>query len=63
LGTNPKFRTLPVNVKVFGIGNPNVDTVKTSAPELVLVKAGVNVMAEPPWICGIPMAGTALSAT
>lgn len=43
-GEHPKYRTLPVNVKVFGIGNPNVDTVKTSGPDLVLVKAGVNVM-------------------
>lgn len=43
-GTNPKFRSLPVTVKVFGIGTPNVDTVKTSGPDLVLVKAGVNVM-------------------
>lgn len=43
-GANPKFRSLPVTVKVFGIGTPNVDTVKTSGPDLVLVKAGVNVM-------------------
>ena len=43
-GPNPKFRTMPVNVKVFGIGNANVDSVKTSEPDLVLIKAGVNVM-------------------
>ncbi|MEO7363865.1 MAG: hypothetical protein ABI120_26280 [Gemmatimonadaceae bacterium] len=43
-GENPKFRSLPVTVKVFGIGTPNVDTIKTSGPDLVLVKAGVNVM-------------------
>ncbi len=43
-GANPKFRSLPVTVTVFGIGTPNVDSVKTSDPELVLVKAGVNVM-------------------
>lgn len=43
-GVNPKFRSLPVTVKVFGIGTPNVDTVKTTGPDLVLVKAGVNVM-------------------
>jgi len=43
-GEHPKFRSLPVTVKVFGIGTPNVDTVKTSGPDLVLVKAGVNVM-------------------
>ena len=43
-GANPKFRSLPVTVKVFGIGTPNIDSVKTSEPDLVLVKAGVNVM-------------------
>ena len=43
-GEHPKFRSLPVTVKVFGIGNPNIDSVQTSGPDLVLVKAGVNVM-------------------
>lgn len=43
-GEHPKYRTLPVTVKVFGIGTPNIDTVQTSGPDLVLVKAGVNVM-------------------
>ena len=43
-GVNPKFRSLPVTVRVFGIGTPNIDSVKTSEPDLVLVKAGVNVM-------------------
>lgn len=43
-GTNPKYRTMPVSVKVFGIGNPSIDSVKTSEPELVLIKPSVNVM-------------------
>lgn len=43
-GEHPKFRTLPVSVKVFGVGSPTIDSVSTSAPELVLIKAGVNVM-------------------
>ncbi|MEO7999980.1 MAG: hypothetical protein ABI852_21185 [Gemmatimonadaceae bacterium] len=43
-GENPKYRTLPVSVKVFGVGNPTIDSVITSAPELILIKAGVNVM-------------------
>lgn len=43
-GANPKYRTLPVSVKVFGIGNPTIDSVATGAPELVLIKPGVNVM-------------------
>ena len=43
-GEHPKFRSLPVTVKVFGIGNPNIDSEQTSGPDLVLVKAGVNVM-------------------
>jgi hypothetical protein len=43
-GENPKYRTMPVAVKVFGIGNPSIDSIKTSAPELVLIKPSVNVM-------------------
>lgn len=43
-GTNPKYRSLPVTVKVFGIGTPTIDSVQTTGPDLVLVKAGVNVM-------------------
>ncbi|MEP6833308.1 MAG: hypothetical protein ABJB74_07930 [Gemmatimonas sp.] len=43
-GDHPKFRSLPVTVSVFGIGTPNVDTIKTNGPDLVLVNAGVNVM-------------------
>ncbi|MBC8089639.1 MAG: hypothetical protein H7Z40_20440 [Phycisphaerae bacterium] len=43
-GTNPKYRTMPVSVKVFGIGNPSIDSIKTSEPELVLIKPSVNVM-------------------
>lgn len=43
-GENPKYRTLPVSVKVFGVGSPTVDSVITTAPELILIKAGVNVM-------------------
>lgn len=41
---NPTFRTMPVAVKVFGIGGASIDSVKTSAPELILVKPSVNVM-------------------
>jgi hypothetical protein len=43
-GENPKYRTMPVTVKVFGIGNPSIDSIKTSAPDLVLIKPAVNVM-------------------
>lgn len=43
-GEHPKFRSMPVAVKVFGIGNANIDSVQTTEPALVLVKAGVNVM-------------------
>lgn len=43
-GSNPKYRTMPVSVKVFGIGNPSIDSIKTSEPELVLIKPSVNVM-------------------
>ena len=43
-GTHPKYRSLPVTVKVFGIGTPTIDSVQTAGPDLVLVKAGVNVM-------------------
>lgn len=43
-GESPKYRTLPVSVKVFGIGSPTIDSAQTSAPELVLIKPSVNVM-------------------
>lgn len=43
-GEHPKYRTMPVSVKVFGVGSANVDSMKTDTPELVLIKAGVNVM-------------------
>jgi hypothetical protein len=41
---NPSYKTLQVSVKVFGIGQPTIDADKTSAPALVLVQPGVNVM-------------------
>jgi hypothetical protein len=41
---NPTYKTLQVSVKVFGIGQPTIDADKTSAPALVLVQPGVNVM-------------------
>ena len=43
-GPKPKFTTLAVSVKVFGIGGNPSDTVRTKAPALVLVNTGVNVM-------------------
>lgn len=42
-GSNPEFRTLPVKVKVFGIGKDTIDDTVTSAPELIYVRTGVNV--------------------
>lgn len=41
---NPAYRTLPVKVKVFGIGKDSVDDVITTEPALVYIKTGVNVM-------------------
>jgi hypothetical protein len=41
---SPSYKTLQVSVKVFGIGQPTIDAEKTSAPSLVLVQPGVNVM-------------------
>ncbi len=43
-GSNPEFKTLPVAVKVFGVGKKTIDDEKTSSPALVYVKQGVNVM-------------------
>jgi hypothetical protein len=42
---NPKFRTLDTKVKIFG-GGKIVDHGKTSAPELILVKPGANVLSQ-----------------
>jgi hypothetical protein len=42
-GSNPAYRTLPVKVKVFGIGKDTIDNTVTSSPELVYVRTGVNV--------------------
>jgi len=42
-GNDPDYRTLPVKVKVFGIGKDTVDGTRTDAPELVYVRTGVNV--------------------
>jgi hypothetical protein len=43
-GKNPSYRTLGTTVKVFGIGRNPSDTEVTSAPSLVLINPGVNVM-------------------
>ena len=43
-GSNPQYKTLATSVKVFGIGKASGDTETTSAPILVLVNPGVNVM-------------------
>jgi hypothetical protein len=43
-GKDPKYKTLQVAVKVFGIGQNTVDTEVTSAPALIVVQPGVNVM-------------------
>lgn len=43
-GSNPEFKTLPVAVKVFGVGKKTIDKEITSSPALVYVKQGVNVM-------------------
>jgi hypothetical protein len=45
-GNNPRYRTLAVSVKVFGIGGSTADTGRTDGPALVLVNPGVNVMGE-----------------
>jgi len=42
-GSDPAYRTLPVKVKVFGIGKDTVDDARTAGPELVYVRTGVNV--------------------
>ncbi|MFK7862095.1 MAG: hypothetical protein AB8B64_25030 [Granulosicoccus sp.] len=42
-GSNPRYRTLPVKVKVFGIGKDTVDDTITDSPELIYVRTGVNV--------------------
>jgi len=41
--SNPSFRTLPVKVKVFGIGKDTIDDISTAEPELIYVRTGVNV--------------------
>lgn len=43
-GANPRYKTLSTSVKVFGIGDSPIDAQPTSAPALVLVNTGVNVM-------------------
>ena len=42
-GSNPSYRTLPVKVKVFGIGKDTIDDTVTSSPELIYIRTGVNV--------------------
>ncbi len=42
----PKFRTLTTRVKVMGIGDETVDSVKTDQPDLVLIKPNVTVMSK-----------------
>ena len=43
-GSKPQYRTLQTSVKVFGIGNNTRDAEVTSAPTLILINTGVNVM-------------------
>jgi hypothetical protein len=43
-GSNPQYRTLATAVKVFGRGPDTADRDATSAPSLVLINPGVNVM-------------------
>jgi len=43
-GSKPNYKTLSTSVKVFGIGQNTADVEPTSAPALVLVNPGVNVM-------------------
>lgn len=43
-GKDPKYKTLQVAVKVFGIGQNTVDTEVTTGPALIVVLPGVNVM-------------------
>ncbi len=43
-GAKPKYKTLAVSVKVFGIGKDTVDDEITTSPALILIRPGVNVM-------------------
>ena len=43
-GKNPQYKTMQTSVKVFGVGKNTSDTERTSAPSLVLINPGVNVM-------------------
>jgi hypothetical protein len=43
---NPKYRVLSSRVKVLGIGGETRDDVPTDSPELVLIKANVNVLSK-----------------
>jgi hypothetical protein len=43
---SPKFRVLSAKVKVLGIGGETRDDVSTDAPDLVLIKANVNVLSK-----------------
>ncbi|MEZ5653889.1 MAG: hypothetical protein R3E87_25425 [Burkholderiaceae bacterium] len=43
-GANPKYKTLAMSVKVFGIGQDTIDDEITTSPALVLIRPGVNVM-------------------
>jgi hypothetical protein len=43
-GSNPSYKTLTSNVKVFGIGQNIEDVTDTETNELVLVDTGVNVL-------------------
>jgi len=42
-GDKPQFKTVPMSVKVFGLGSQAADTEKTGAPVLVLVEPSVNL--------------------
>lgn len=43
-GTNPRYKTLAKNLKVFGIGEDPKDTEVTSEPTLIMVNPGTNIM-------------------
>jgi hypothetical protein len=43
-GKSPHYKSMQTSVKVFGIGKGASDTEVTSAPTLILVNPGVNVM-------------------
>lgn len=45
-GDHPSYTILGASIKVFSVGSTANDIEQTSAPALILVKAGVNVLGE-----------------